>query len=81
MVPLISWAVGAVISLIVSGPTTHPPKSGSLEVTVRNGTLRGASWRDGAQDFFGGIPYASPPKRFERARPADTYGDSVLDAT
>lgn len=73
MLSLAPWLIGALSSLLAP----HP--SPSLDVVVRNGTLRGVHWRDGQQDFFGGIPYASPPKRFRRAEPAVTY-DGVWDA-
>lgn len=81
MVPAISWALGVITSLLHSTP--HPPVSStpSLEVAIRNGTLRGTTWRHGTQEFFGGVPYASPPSRFERALPAVAYEGGYREAT
>ncbi|GAA5836544.1 hypothetical protein JCM11251_007106 [Rhodosporidiobolus azoricus] len=61
----------------VSVASSLPP---SLEVTIKNGTIKGIALPTFEQHAFLGIPYSEPPKRFEHSVPRSTPFSGTFNA-
>ncbi|KAK8853020.1 hypothetical protein IAR55_003721 [Kwoniella newhampshirensis] len=67
----------AAVAAVSAIPSSLTNRDAVPRVTVRNGTLQGAVLPNFNQEFFGGIPYAAPPARFEPPTPALSYNGTL----
>ncbi|GAA5903188.1 hypothetical protein JCM6882_006988 [Rhodosporidiobolus microsporus] len=70
-------SLGAAKPVCVSSSSSEAP---SLEVTIKNGTIKGVALPTFEQHAFLGIPYSDPPKRFEHSVPRSTPFSGTFDA-